>query len=94
MKNNSLYFDAFYKSLPVAGETGTLEDMFKGSIAEGKLRAKSGTIDGVKAYAGYVTSVSGRKIAFSMVVNNFSCTSSEATDKLEQLMLALAAFNK
>lgn len=94
MKLNSKYFDEFYNSMSIAGETGTLENMFKGSIAEGKLRAKSGTINRVKAYAGYVTSVSGREIAFSMVVNNFSCKSTEARAKLEQLMIALAEFNK
>ena len=94
MKNNSLYFDSFYNSLPIAGKTGTIENMFKGSIAEGQLRAKSGTIEHVKAYSGYVTSKSGREIAFSMVVNNFSCTSAEAGDKLELLMVALAEFNK
>jgi len=94
MKLNSKYFNEFYNSMSIAGETGTLENMFKGSIAEGKLRAKSGTISRVKAYAGYVTSVSGREIAFSMVVNNFSCKSNEARAKLEQLMIALAEFNK
>lgn len=94
MKLNSKYFDEFYNSMSIAGKTGTLENMFRGSIAEGKLRAKSGTISRAKAYAGYVTSVSGREIAFSMVVNNFSCKSSEAREKLEQLMIALAEFNK
>jgi len=94
MKLESNYFDIFYNSIPVAGKTGTLKHMFSGSIAEGKLRAKSGTVSRVKAYAGYVTSKSGREIAFSMVVNNFSCKSSEATEKLEQLMIALAEFDK
>lgn len=94
MKNNSLYFDSFYNSLPVAGKTGTLEEMFKGSIAEGKLRAKSGTIAGVRAYAGYVTTESGREVAFSIAVNNFSCSSPDARDKLEQLMIAVAEFDK
>lgn len=94
MKLKSYYFDTFYNSIPIAGKTGSIRDMFKGSFAEGNLRAKSGTIDGVKAYAGYVTSSSGREIAFSMVVNNFSCTSAEARDKLEELMIAIADFNK
>jgi len=94
MKLESNYFDIFYNSIPVAGKSGTLEHMFSGTIAEGKLRAKSGTISRVKAYAGYVTSISGREIAFSMVVNNFSCKSSEARAKLEQLMIALADFDK
>jgi len=94
MKNKSNFFDAFYNSLPIGGETGTLTGMFKNSIAEGNIRAKSGTIDGVKAYAGYVTTKSGREVAFSMMVNNFSCSSREAKAKLEYLMEALAKFDK
>ena len=94
MKLESKYFDTYYNSMAIAGESGTLKNMFKGSIAEGKLRAKSGTVSRVKAYSGYVTSKSGREIAFSMMVNNFSCKSSEAKAKLEQLMIALAELNR
>lgn len=94
MKNKSEYFDEFYNSMPIAGRTGTIKNMFKGSLAEGNLRAKSGTITRAKAYAGYVTSASGREIAFSMVVNNFSCRSSEARKKLEELMIALSELEK
>ncbi len=94
MKNNSRNFSDFYNSLPIAGETGTMKNMFKKSIAKGKLRAKSGTVDRVKAYAGYVTSVSGREIVFSMVVNDFSCSSGDAKKQLEKLMNALAEFDK
>jgi D-alanyl-D-alanine carboxypeptidase/D-alanyl-D-alanine-endopeptidase (penicillin-binding protein 4) len=94
MKTESEYFDVFYNSMAIAGETGTLKNMFKESVAYGNIRAKSGTVSRAKAYAGYVTSKSGREIAFSMVVNNFSCTSSEAIAKLEELMVALAEFKK
>ncbi len=94
MKLESEYFKAFYNSMAIAGESGTVKNMFKESMAEGNLRVKSGTINKVKAYAGYVTSESGREIAFSMVVNNFSCTSREARAKLEELMIALAEFKK
>ena len=94
MKLESKYFDTYYNSMAIAGETGTLKNMFKGSHAEGKLRAKSGTVSRVKAYSGYVISKSGREIAFSMIVNNFSCKSREAKAKLEELMIALSEFNK
>jgi serine-type D-Ala-D-Ala carboxypeptidase/endopeptidase (penicillin-binding protein 4) len=94
MKTRSAYFEEFYASMAIAGETGTLETLFKGSVAEGNLRAKSGTISRVKAYAGYVSSASGRQIAFSMSANGFSGTSRQARAKLEQLMIALAAFDK
>jgi len=94
MKNRSRWFDAYYQSFAVGGETGTLEAMFPNSAARGNIRAKSGTIDGAKAYSGYVTSKSGRQIAFSMMVNNFSCSSHEAKAKLEYLMNTLAEFDR
>ncbi len=97
MKHNSPWFDVYYQSLPLAGKSdraGTLEGMFSGSPAEGNLRAKSGTIDRVKAYTGFVTSRSGRQIAFSMMVNNFSGKSKEARAQLEKLMVALAQLKK
>ena len=94
LKNKSPYYDIFYNSLPIAGVSGTIEYMFKNSLAEGQLHAKSGTLSKVKAYAGYVKSQSGREIAFSMVFNNFSCSSNAARADLEKLMIALAEFNK
>jgi D-alanyl-D-alanine carboxypeptidase/D-alanyl-D-alanine-endopeptidase (penicillin-binding protein 4) len=94
MKNQSPYFETFYQSLAVAGVSGTLKTLALGSPAQGNLHGKSGTVDRAKAYAGYVTTKSGRELAFSMVVNNFSCTPTEATRQLEKLMVALATFGK
>ena len=94
MKLKSQNFDYFYNSMAIAGETGTVSKMFKNTVAAGNLRVKSGTITRAKAYAGYVKSVSGREIIFSMVVNNFSCSSREARAKLERLMIALAELEK
>jgi len=94
MKNQSQWFNTYYQSFAVGGESGTLEDMFFNSVARGNIHAKSGTIDGVKAYSGYVTSKSGRQIAFSIMVNHFSDSSREAKAKLEYLMTALAKFNR
>ncbi len=96
MEYNSPYFEVYYHSLPVAdsGRSGTMDEIFTGTPAEGNLRAKSGTIDRVKAYTGFVTSRSGRKIIFSMIVNNFSCTSKQARAKLIKLMVALSELKK
>jgi D-alanyl-D-alanine carboxypeptidase/D-alanyl-D-alanine-endopeptidase (penicillin-binding protein 4) len=96
MKHNSPYFDVYFRSLPVAdsGQRGTMDEIFTGTPAEGNLRAKSGTIDRVKAYTGFVTSQSGRKIIFSMMVNNFSGTSKEARAGLIKLMVALSELKK
>lgn len=59
---------AFRKSLAVAGRTGTLANRMRGSAAEGKCHAKTGTIDGVSALSGYCKSRSGL-VAFSILMN-------------------------
>ena len=64
-------FEVFETSLPVAGEDGTLSRRMRGTAAEGRVHAKTGTISGVSNLAGYVTTESGRKLAFAIMVQNY-----------------------
>ncbi len=80
----------FMNSLPVAGKSGTLRNVAKGTIAAGKVKAKSGTMTRVKSYAGYVKTKNKRNIAFAIVVNNFNCTSFLMKKKIERIMIKLA----
>jgi serine-type D-Ala-D-Ala carboxypeptidase/endopeptidase (penicillin-binding protein 4) len=64
-------FHVIYASLPVAGIDGTLESRMIGTAAQGTVRAKTGTISGVSAMSGYVTTSDGELLAFSMVMENF-----------------------
>ncbi|MFN7014882.1 MAG: D-alanyl-D-alanine carboxypeptidase/D-alanyl-D-alanine-endopeptidase, partial [Bacteroidia bacterium] len=50
-KNN---FEVFKKSLPVAGKSGSIANICKGTSAEGRVFAKSGYMTRVRSYAGYV----------------------------------------
>ncbi len=81
--------DEFINTLPVIGKTGTLETLCKGQCSQGNIQAKSGTMKGVKSYAGYVTTQSGKKLAFAIIVNNFSCGNNAIMKKLEPLMNAM-----
>ncbi len=87
---NSKYFLPFYESLPIAGLTGTLHKALKGTAAEGRVRAKTGTIAGVKSFAGYVKSVSGRELIFAIIVNEYSCRTKLIKKKLEAILLRMA----
>jgi D-alanyl-D-alanine carboxypeptidase/D-alanyl-D-alanine-endopeptidase (penicillin-binding protein 4) len=82
-------FSVFYESLPIAGKTGTLSSMFEGTIAEGNLRAKSGSLNRVRCYAGYLTTKAGKEVAFAIMVNNFACSQSEIKNRIEKLLLSL-----
>lgn len=82
----------FFETLPVAGKTGTLTNLCKGQPGQGRVVAKSGTMNRVKSYAGYVNSKSGKKIAFAITVNNYTSGSSAVTDKIEKVLNTLAVF--
>lgn len=56
--------------LPVAGVSGTLSGRMKGDEVKGKVRAKTGTLNGVSALAGEVDVGGGRTVDFAMVLND------------------------
>ncbi|MGH7565124.1 MAG: D-alanyl-D-alanine carboxypeptidase/D-alanyl-D-alanine endopeptidase [Gemmatimonadota bacterium] len=61
--------DLFAASLPVAAETGSLKRRYHGTVAEGRVRAKTGFIENVYALSGYLTTLDGHEHAFSVIVN-------------------------
>lgn len=82
-------FSILEKSLPVAGKSGTLSNFCRGTRAAGKVWAKSGTMTRVKAYTGFAKAKNGNKIAFSVIVNNYSCSARQMEKKLEKIALAM-----
>lgn len=68
---DTVIFDTFYQSLPEAGNTGTMASMLKNTRAWGRVRAKTGTMKGIKSYTGYVKTESGKFLSFSIILNNF-----------------------
>ncbi len=59
----------FRASLAVAGRTGTVKRRMRGTAAEQRCRVKTGTLRAVSALAGYCRTVSGRNIAFALLMN-------------------------
>lgn len=63
---------AFVRSLPVGGRTGTLERRYASGDARGNVRAKTGYIRRVRTLSGYVTTATGRTVAFSLMCNGYT----------------------
>ena len=59
-----------FASLPTAGVDGTLADRMRGSAAQRRCHAKTGTLTGVTALSGYCFNASGRQFAFSILMND------------------------
>ena len=85
-------YDVFKSTLPTAGQSGTLRKVCKGQAADGRVFAKSGTMNRIKSYAGYVKSKSGKELCFSMTVNNYDCSNSVTVDQMEKLFNAMANY--
>lgn len=75
--------------LPVAGQSGTLAGRFNGTAAEGRVRAKTGTIIGGVSLTGVVTTASGREAVFSVIVYGEGAPSARRV--VDDLVIALAA---
>ncbi len=65
--------EVFWSTLPRTGAPGGLRRMI-GTPADGRIWAKTGTINRVSALSGYVVTASGERLAFSMINNRASAT--------------------
>jgi D-alanyl-D-alanine carboxypeptidase/D-alanyl-D-alanine-endopeptidase (penicillin-binding protein 4) len=85
---------AVLSGLPVAGFDGTLEKRFRtgGSVpAAGEVRAKTGTLEGVSALAGYVRTADGRLLAFDVSLDAVPVGATRAAEAaLDAVATALA----
>ena len=54
-------------SLPIAGVDGTLEKRMRKTVAEGRVMAKTGTVDGISSLSGYAVSAQGHVLVFCII---------------------------
>jgi D-alanyl-D-alanine carboxypeptidase/D-alanyl-D-alanine-endopeptidase (penicillin-binding protein 4) len=87
MAVDSINKAAFTNSLPIAGVSGSLRNLGKGTALENNFRAKSGYITRARSYAGYMKTKSGKEICLSLIINNFNGTPAETKKKMEQIFL-------
>ena len=69
-------FSVFHDALPVAGADGTLSNRMR-SFAQGRVHAKTGTIDKARSLSGYVITADGEMLIFSILANNFTASNRE-----------------
>jgi serine-type D-Ala-D-Ala carboxypeptidase/endopeptidase (penicillin-binding protein 4) len=87
-------FFGLYKASLVQPEdpdaTGHIIKLGANTRLEKLLRIKSGSLNGVRAYAGYLTTDKGRLLSFASLVNNYSASAAEIDRLHEAILLELA----
>jgi serine-type D-Ala-D-Ala carboxypeptidase/endopeptidase (penicillin-binding protein 4) len=78
-------------TFPVAGVDGSLAGRFRNSPLKGKLWAKTGTLNETNALSGYLTTASGKTLAFSILVNGHRPGSQAEIPAMEKICEAIAA---
>lgn len=87
------YANVFRDALPIAGVDGTLRNRMRGTPAENNLRAKTGSLSSAASLAGYVTTAAGEKLAFAIMVNNYSREVDPRAACIDPIAVLLASFN-
>lgn len=80
---------AFLSTLPVAGLDGTLQHRMIGTPAEGRIQAKTGSVEHTQAMSGFATTLSGEHVIFSMFDNHNGGPERAAEKVLDTIAVAM-----
>jgi serine-type D-Ala-D-Ala carboxypeptidase/endopeptidase (penicillin-binding protein 4) len=91
-ENKPALYKKLYYSLPIAGRDGTLKRRMLDTPAQNNVHAKTGTLSGVSALSGYVTSKNNHEIVFSILIQNYVEKSSVAKGYENKICEILAEY--
>ncbi len=86
MKRDGKYFPEYFSTFPEPGKEGTLKRQFLDPAFNSRLRAKTGSMTRVRSYAGYLTTLKGNEMAFSIIVNNYSGSSAKLLMGMQEIL--------
>jgi D-alanyl-D-alanine carboxypeptidase/D-alanyl-D-alanine-endopeptidase (penicillin-binding protein 4) len=86
--------EPFQSTLPVAGVSGTLANRMKGTAAEGRVRAKTGTMSNVRSLCGYVTTLDGEPMVFAMLANDFRIAPSDIDAMMDRALERIVSWRR
>jgi serine-type D-Ala-D-Ala carboxypeptidase/endopeptidase (penicillin-binding protein 4) len=86
--------EIFRGTLPVAGLSGSLANRMRGTAAEARVWAKSGSMSNVRTLAGYLLTLQGEPLVFSILVNNYRGPSAEIDAIIDKAVVRLVEFQR
>jgi D-alanyl-D-alanine carboxypeptidase/D-alanyl-D-alanine-endopeptidase (penicillin-binding protein 4) len=85
MQKKSSHSRAFTESIPIAGKKGTVVNFMKNTPLAGKAHVKSGSMERVQNYAGYIQK-GDKWYAFCIMVSNFGGQRSTVIKQISTLL--------
>ena len=82
--------EAWIAALPIAGRDGTLENRMRDAPLFERVVAKTGSLSGVRSLSGYLTTQSGERIVFSMLMNNYAVSTAVVDRAVETALAEIA----
>jgi len=79
----------FEDTLPVAGLDGSLSERMRSTLGQGRVQAKTGSLGHVNSLSGYATTISGDRVAFSIMANNHNLPSKRALETIDNIVSAI-----
>jgi serine-type D-Ala-D-Ala carboxypeptidase/endopeptidase (penicillin-binding protein 4) len=79
----------YISTFPIAGQDGTLETRLKGTVASGRIEAKTGALDHVRAISGFATTFRGERLIFAIFGNNNPQRGRDATVAADAIAVAM-----
>jgi D-alanyl-D-alanine carboxypeptidase/D-alanyl-D-alanine-endopeptidase (penicillin-binding protein 4) len=92
MHRDPRHRDNFRRTLPVAGEDGTLRGRLRAPWTAGRVQAKTGSLSYTRALSGYLVTRSGESVAFSILANNSSLPGWRLEEVIDLLVEILALY--
>jgi D-alanyl-D-alanine carboxypeptidase/D-alanyl-D-alanine-endopeptidase (penicillin-binding protein 4) len=79
----------YIATFPIAGVDGTLETRLKDTVASGRIEAKTGALDHVRAISGFATTLHGERLIFAIFGNNNPQRGRDATVAADAIAVAM-----
>jgi D-alanyl-D-alanine carboxypeptidase/D-alanyl-D-alanine-endopeptidase (penicillin-binding protein 4) len=77
-------------ALPLGGRTGTLRKRMAATASTGRVRAKTGTLNGVNALAGFADTPQGNTLAFAFIHNGTDIRTTGVADGFTDRLMTYA----
>lgn len=84
----------FVASLAVMGVDGSIRNRLDDTLAKRRIRAKTGTLNGVDTLSGYAFSMDGDVIAFSILMNGSRCSHWQMRQLQDRITLDLVRLDR